>query len=103
MLPNTSPICDHSSISSVACGRGPARQHKGLASIRHAAGRRKRVEPPLAQQMGGERARTEDVRKSAMAHIETACEGPEGRHDQPCAVAGEAAPGTGAHTTSHTG
>src|SRR4030081_1342239 len=53
--------------------------------------------------MGGERARTEDVRKSAMAHIETACEGPEGRHDQPCDVAGEAAPAHGATTPSHAG
>jgi hypothetical protein len=53
--------------------------------------------------MGGERERTEDVRESAMAHIKTARKGPEGRHDQACAVARETAPADGAPAASYAG
>ena len=38
------------------------------------------VEAPLSQDMGGERERAEDVGEGAVAHVETAGIGAEGRH-----------------------
>src|SRR3954470_4073859 len=74
-----------------------------MRSIRRAAGCVERIEPFLAQQVNGERRCPEDGRKRAIPHVETARKGPEGRHDQHCAVAREAAAAHGPPASSHAG
>jgi len=74
-----------------------------IRSIRRAAGCVEHIEPLITQQVNGESRRPEDARKCAIPHVETAREGPEGRHDQRCAVAREAAAAHAAAASSDAG
>ena len=62
------------------------------ALIRQTARCRHGIEPPFAEHMRGERQRRKQRGDGAVAHIEPAGIGAEGRHDQPPAVAGETTP-----------